>query len=149
MFKTAYSFNSSPHEVALLKALSPFEKSYISRSLARLFDSVNQLFGPTMRGLPREEDLHSTIKTINSEMGAAGSSSALASIIGKNVEKTVKLFNMKCEQAVFTGRDTVQVSGPPNQAQIRNIAVVNSLYAFNKLMNEVKLQLGMFHFLSM
>ena len=65
MFKTAYSFNSSPHEVALLKALSPFEKSYISRSLARLFDSVNQLFGPTMRGLPREEDLHSTIKTIS------------------------------------------------------------------------------------
>lgn len=36
----------------------------------------------------------------SSEMGAAGSSSALASIIGKNVEKTVKLFNMKCEQAV-------------------------------------------------
>ena len=36
----------------------------------------------------------------SSELGAAGNSSALAGIIARNVEKTVKLFNMKCEQAV-------------------------------------------------
>lgn len=151
----------------------------------------------------------------SSELGAAGNSSALAGIIARNVEKTVKLFNMKCEQAVsgprfmvvvcmwpstlgegemvtchlpdslssplslspssiplhhfilplllpsfsfllllsslsfppsfplapspkiFTGKDAIQVSGPPNQAQTRNSAVVNALHAFNKLMDEV------------
>ena len=35
-----------------------------------------------------------------SELSAAGNSRALAGIIARNVEKTVKLFNMKCEQAV-------------------------------------------------
>ena len=38
---------------------------------------------------------------------------------------------------MFTGKDAIQVSGPPNQAQTRNIAVVNALHAFNKLMDEV------------
>lgn len=56
---------SSAFESALLKALSPFEKAYISRSLNRLFDSVNQLFPPGSRDLPTEEELHSTIKTMS------------------------------------------------------------------------------------
>ena len=38
---------------------------------------------------------------------------------------------------MFTGKDAIQVSGPPNQAQTRNFAVVNALHAFNKLMDEV------------
>ena len=38
---------------------------------------------------------------------------------------------------IFTGKDAIQVSGPPNQAQTRNFAVVNALHAFNKLMDEV------------
>ena len=38
---------------------------------------------------------------------------------------------------MFTGKDAIQVSGPPNQAQTRNIAVVNALHAFNKLIDEV------------
>ena len=38
-----------------------------------------------------------------SELSAAGNSRALAGIIARNVEKTVKLFNMKCEQAVSGG----------------------------------------------
>ena len=35
-----------------------------------------------------------------SELNAGGGSSALAGVIARNVEKTVQLFNMKCEQAV-------------------------------------------------
>ena len=35
-----------------------------------------------------------------SELGATGSSSVLAGIIARNVDKTITLFNMKCEQAV-------------------------------------------------
>ena len=36
----------------------------------------------------------------HSELSVAGSSTTLAGIIARNVEKTIKLFNMKCEQAV-------------------------------------------------
>ena len=57
-------FPSSTYEAALLKALSPFEKSYVSRSLSRLFDSVNQLFVPGARATPTKDTLQSTIRTI-------------------------------------------------------------------------------------
>ena len=58
------SLLSSKYEAALLKALSPFEKFYVSRSLSRLFDSVNQLFAPGSRTTPTQDTLHSTIRTL-------------------------------------------------------------------------------------
>ncbi|CAI8014359.1 Conserved oligomeric Golgi complex subunit 5 [Geodia barretti] len=132
----------STYEAALLKALSPFEKSYVSRSLSRLFDSVNQLFVPGARATPTKDTLQSTIRTITSELGAAGSSRALAGVIARNVEKTMQLFNMKCEQALMTGRDAVQVSGPPNAAQLKNIGIANSLFAFSTLVSQHILSLS-------
>ena len=56
---------SSTYEAALLKALSPFEKAYISRSQTRLIDVVNQLFGVGSRTLPKEEEILSAVKTIS------------------------------------------------------------------------------------
>ena len=53
---------SSSYEAALLKALSPFEKAYISRSQTRLIDLVNQLFGVGSRTLPKEEEVLSAVK---------------------------------------------------------------------------------------
>jgi hypothetical protein len=57
--------SSSTYEAALLKALSPFEKAYISRSQTRLIDVVNQLFGVGSRTLPKEEEILSAVKTIS------------------------------------------------------------------------------------
>ena len=57
--------HSSMYEAALLKALSPFEKAYISRSQSRLIDVINQLFGVGSRTLPKEEEILSTVKTIS------------------------------------------------------------------------------------
>lgn len=57
------SLSSLAYEAALLKALSPFEKAYISRSQARLLESINQVFGNTARGLPREEEILSIAKS--------------------------------------------------------------------------------------
>ena len=56
---------SSAYEAALLKALSPFEKAYISRSQSRLLDVVSQLFGVGSRTLPKEEEVLSAVKTIS------------------------------------------------------------------------------------
>ena len=56
---------SSEQETALLKALSPFEKAYLSRSLSRLLDAINQLFTSVSRGPPREDDIVTAIKVIN------------------------------------------------------------------------------------
>ena len=46
---------------------------------------------------------------------------------------------MKCDELTMSGRvESVQVSGAPNHAQLRNITVVNTLHIFNTIMNQVK-----------
>ena len=108
-------------EEQLLQALSQFEKPYVSRSFARLSDTVNQLFVAPSKGLPREDEVLSLVKLItrlgslsmcvcilyyccvccsHSELSVAGNCTPLASILGQNASKTVQLFNAKCEQLV-------------------------------------------------
>jgi hypothetical protein len=77
--------------------------------------------------------------TIPSELSTAGNSSPLATIIAKNIKKSIKLFNIKCDELTVSGRsECVQVSGAPNHAQLRNITVVNTLHIFNTIMNQVE-----------
>ena len=62
----------------------------------------------------------------------------MATIIAKNIKKTIKLFNIKCDELTVTARsESVQVSGAPNHTQLRNITVVNTLHIFYTLMNQV------------
>ncbi len=44
---------------------------------------------------------------------------------------------MKCDEMVSTGPEALQVSGPPNYAQIKNISVVNTLHLFYTIVNQV------------
>jgi len=74
-----------------------------------------------------------------SELATAGSNSVLATIISKNVDKAIRLYNMKCDEMVTSGREAVQVSGPPNHAQMKNIAVANTLYLFYTIVNQVRI----------
>ena len=73
----------------------------------------------------------------HSELATAGGSGPLATIISKNVDKAIRLFSMKCDEMVATGREAVQISGPPNHAQLRNISVVNTLHLFHTIINQV------------
>lgn len=78
------------------------------------------------------------VPCVFSELLTAGSSSPLATIIAKNIKKTIKLFNIKCDELTVMGRsEVVQVSGAPNHGQLRNITVVNTLHTFYTLMNQV------------
>ncbi len=73
----------------------------------------------------------------HSELATAGGSGPLATIISKNVDKAIRLFNMKCDEMVSTGTEALQVSGPPNYAQLKNISVVNTLHLFHNIVNQV------------
>ena len=75
----------------------------------------------------------------HSELATAGGSGPLATIISKNVDKAVRLFNMKCDEMVGGGREAVQVSGPPNHTQMKNISVTNTLHLFHSIVNQVVL----------
>ena len=74
----------------------------------------------------------------HSELATAGGSGPLATIISKNVDKAIRLFSMKCDEMVATGKEALQISGPPNYAQLKNISVVNTLHLFQTIVNQVR-----------
>jgi len=51
------SIHSSRYEQMLLQVFAPFEKAYLSKSLTRLFDAVNQLFTPAGKVLPGKTEV--------------------------------------------------------------------------------------------
>ena len=48
------------------------------------------------------------------------------------------MFLLLCDMQLATGRDAVQVSGLPNKAQLKNVGIANSLYAFSTLVTQVR-----------
>lgn len=54
---------SFSYEQMLLTVFAPFEKAYLSKSLTRLFDAVNQLFISPGKSLPGKTELTSLTKT--------------------------------------------------------------------------------------
>ncbi len=74
-----------------------------------------------------------------SELSSAGGSGPLAGILARNVDKAVRLFNMKCDELVMSGRDSLQVSAGPNHAQLRNTAVANALHTFHTILTQVSM----------
>ena len=78
----------------MLDALSPFEKAYISRSQSRLLDSVSQLFGPSSRGLPREDEIMGISKTFNRSTFISVFDHAKISLINMCVSSQVRELNM-------------------------------------------------------
>lgn len=129
---------------ALHETLIPFENAYLSRSLSRLFDSVNVVFSVGSQDAPTKDDVENIIKTIFSELNAANINSTLSQIIAKNVAKTVQLFTVKCEQLITTDGDAIQVISPPTPSQILNTTIVNILYLFHKELSEMLNRYTMF-----
>ena len=47
-----------------MKAFTNFEKTYLSKSLSKLFDIVNQMFSSTSRGPPSDSEVAGFVRTI-------------------------------------------------------------------------------------
>nr|CAB3232560.1 conserved oligomeric Golgi complex subunit 5 [Phallusia mammillata] len=118
-------------EAALKSTLKTFENAYLQRSLSRLFDPINLVFPSGGRSPPSKEELDAIVKTISSEIGVASVDSELGVTVARNVAKTIQLFAVKSEQLISTQGDASQVIGAPTSAQLRNIDVVNSLFALH------------------
>ncbi|CAK8697833.1 unnamed protein product [Clavelina lepadiformis] len=130
-------------EAALKNSLRDFETAYLQRSISRLFDPINLVFPSGGRNPPSNEELEAIVRTISSEISIASVDEGLAITVARNIVKTIQLFAVKSEQLVPTQGDASQVIGPPTSAQIRNVAVVNSLYSLQtnvlKLLKEQQL----------
>ncbi|XP_048587951.1 conserved oligomeric Golgi complex subunit 5 isoform X2 [Nematostella vectensis] len=129
-------------EDMLKQSLSPFQTAYISRSLSRLFDSINLVFPSGARNPPQREELTSIAKTIGSELSVASVDVGLTITVAKNVSKTLQMYTAKCETLLPSGKEAGQVQDHVTSGQLRGIATVNSLYqlhlAVTKILSGIK-----------
>ncbi|XP_057297247.1 conserved oligomeric Golgi complex subunit 5-like isoform X1 [Hydractinia symbiolongicarpus] len=125
--KIGFHDDSSPLD-SLKATLHPFENAYLSRSLSRLFDSINLVFPNGAESVPTKDELNSIIHVINSELNVASVDEHLMVMISKNVSKTIQLYVNKCEELLVTSPDAAQLSGGLTTSQIRNASIVNSLH---------------------
>ena len=122
---------------ALKVSLHPFEDAYISRSLSRLFDPVNLVFPSGAQSVPSTEDLKQIQKQISNELNVAAVDERLMILVTNNVAKTIKLYIEKCGRILVATADAAQLSGDLTTAQIRNVAIVNSLHQVKSGLAEI------------
>uniref|UniRef100_T1IMS2 Conserved oligomeric Golgi complex subunit 5 n=1 Tax=Strigamia maritima TaxID=126957 RepID=T1IMS2_STRMM len=128
--------NEFDPELALRSTLHQFEQAYLSRSLSRLFDPINIVFG-SEGATPRAEDVNEITRIVSSELGFALVDAELYKTVAKNVAKTVNLFAVKWEQMVCTDGEASQVICPVTPGQKLNVEIVNLLNYFNTQMKLV------------
>jgi len=115
-------------EDGLRESLTQFENAYLARSLSRLFDPVNLMFGGT--GVPSPEEVNNIFTVMSSEQSIAMVEGRLLSSVTKNICKAVSLFCVKCEGCVDS--EASQVIGQPTLAQLQNVGIVNTLAIFSE-----------------
>lgn len=85
--------------------ISNYEKAYLSKSLARLFDTVNQNFVT----IPTKTGLDAILRIIRAE--TLVEDPLLKRLMLRNISKTVHLLCVKSEQLVATDGSSTQVIG--------------------------------------
>ncbi|ODM94526.1 Conserved oligomeric Golgi complex subunit 5 [Orchesella cincta] len=108
---------------SLRGVISNYEKAYLSKSLAKLFDAVNQNFVT----LPTKSGLDTILRMIRSEIQV--DDPMLKRLMARNVSKTVNLICVKAEQLVAT-------DGPATDSQRSNAQLVNMLDYFKSQLKD-------------
>ena len=112
----------------LRESFGQFERASLARSLSRLFDPINLMFGGSA-GLPSSNEAANIFTVMASELRIARTEARLLDSVTNNVCKAVSLFCQKCEACVDA--EASQVIGQPTPAQLQNIGVVNLLSEFH------------------
>ncbi|KAK7861909.1 hypothetical protein R5R35_010941 [Gryllus longicercus] len=107
----------------------PFENAYLSCSVSRLLDPVNLMFSG--ENVPSHEEVDSLIRTITSELSVSLVDANLSRTVARNINKTVRLFCLKCEQMVVTGGEATQVIDASTAGQVMNVSIANLLHYLN------------------
>ncbi|XP_054282673.1 conserved oligomeric Golgi complex subunit 5 [Macrosteles quadrilineatus] len=110
-----------------------FETAYLSRSIARLLDSVHGMFSSEVP--PTTEQVDNLIRTITNELSVSLVEDALSLTVARNIGKAMQLFHVKAEQMLSVGGEATQVIEPPTTGQLLNVSVANIVFY---LMTQVK-----------
>ena len=110
-------------EEGLRESLAQFEHAYLARSLSRLFDPINLMFGAGAGGAAglSVEEVTSLVTVVASELSIASVDARLLTSVTRNIGKAISLFCVKCEGCVDS--EASQVIGQPSAAQLQNISI--------------------------
>ncbi|XP_015592291.1 conserved oligomeric Golgi complex subunit 5 isoform X2 [Cephus cinctus] len=106
--------------------ISSFENPYLSRSVSRLLDPVHTMFSGDIS--PGQDDIDSLIRTVASELSVSLVDEGLSTVVARNVGKAIRLFCLKCEQALITDGEASQVIDAPTPGQQTNVTLANLLH---------------------
>uniref|UniRef100_A0A1B6CBT0 Conserved oligomeric Golgi complex subunit 5 n=1 Tax=Clastoptera arizonana TaxID=38151 RepID=A0A1B6CBT0_9HEMI len=100
-----------------------FETAYLSKSVARLFDSIHSMF--STEGPPSTEQVDNLMRTITNELSVSLVEESLSLTVARNIGKAVRLFCLKGEHMLAVGGDASQVIEPPTNGQALNVSIAN------------------------
>ncbi|KAI9193313.1 Golgi transport complex subunit 5-domain-containing protein [Polychytrium aggregatum] len=139
----------SPEFALLSQTLHSFEASYLSRSLTRLLEPIQQAFperlgstplvgvavtGGSSKQVPSRDDIERLMRVVSSELEATKFDTRLLKLVGKNVSKALNLYIKKSELWSVKDSNAFSITGliTATQAQILNAEIANCLYALKE-----------------
>jgi len=126
--------------VNIREVLTPFQCTYLARSLNRLLDPVNIAFpGKTV---PSTSEMESIVRIMVSELTAARGDEELKKLSTNNIVKSIRDILNKCENLVHFGSGLNDISSAPTQYHVKNIQVMNVLCTLHSKLEEVPADLS-------
>ncbi|KAL5254224.1 hypothetical protein ACHWQZ_G013859 [Mnemiopsis leidyi] len=126
--------------INIREVLTPFQCTYLARSLNRLLDPVNIAFpGKTV---PSTSEMESIVRIMVSELTAARGDEELKKLSTNNILKAIRDILNKCESLTHHGSGINDITSAPTQYHIRNIQVINVLCTLHSKLEEVPADLS-------
>jgi len=124
-------------------AFKNFENNYLARSLSRMFDEVESIWGLEEYGRSRwnvsDPDLDRLVGVMCEELAVSAVDSKLAIAISKNIVKAIQKIKIEAENSLATGSDARQLIAPPTKDQTNNWCIVNTIWKlYQKCYDEFK-----------
>eukprot|EP00158_Paraphelidium_tribonemae_P008470 Partr_v1_DN28586_c0_g1_i1_m73181 putative Component of oligomeric golgi complex 5 len=95
-----------------LGCFAQFETAYLSRSLSRMFEPINSVFGANVRIVPSVTEIANISKVISAELDMAKFDAGLHALILKNAAKAVQLFFAKIETLLDNDKASFELFAP-------------------------------------
>jgi len=126
--------------VNIREVLTPFQCTYLARSLNRLLDPVNIAFpGKTV---PSTSEMESIVRIMVSELTAARGDEELKKLSTNNIVKAIRDILNKCDNLMHFGSGISDIASAPTQYHVKNMQVMNVLCTLHSKLEEVPADLS-------
>ncbi|GJE92307.1 golgi transport complex subunit 5-domain-containing protein [Phanerochaete sordida] len=127
---TAYSqAQQSPETILVLRALSLFESSYLTRSSTRINEAVGNAFAGGARSPPGQAEGTNVARAVANELDSAKFDPLLVKAVARNAATSLEAFVNRADSLMSRERNAVNLLGPmPTSQQVLNASLATCLY---------------------